>query len=165
MGKPVFFIALILGIIFGGKKISKNVRYYMKTDDIKRELDPKFKDRPWELNQNNLNDFVEISYPDEIAKYKSSWKEQCEQKLDYSCRLFSDLIYFSETKNKGLSLALSYCKMNSLQACIAASKMEDFNNSHSEFFSVTNQIISQCEDEMGQKSDADFWACDYYSQK
>tara|TARA_B100001971_G_scaffold84647_1_gene78025 strand:+ start:142263 stop:142760 length:498 start_codon:yes stop_codon:yes gene_type:complete len=165
MNKQVFILALLIGIIYGGKKLLKNVQYFLKADEIRRELEPKFEGRAWEISQSELYDFVQISSKTELKTKEDNWKQLCEAQLDFNCRLYADLIYLSQNKSEGLRLALKYCKVNNLQACIAASKMKGFDNSHPDFFNVTNQIISQCEDEMAALKDADFWACDYYTKK
>ena len=162
MNKNVILVAIGVLIFLGLKKLTKNVKYYLSGDDIHTDLSLKMKTRLWTLNQKDLMDFTEaFSEEEQIAK-KSEWANGCDDKLDYNCRYLVDYKYALGKKEKALKEALNYCKSNSINACIAATKMDGFNNSHKEFFSVTNQIISICQDEYANLSDSQYWACDYY---
>lgn len=160
-------IILIIGalLFFAGKKLLKNVQYFISADDIKMNITNKLNSQPWTLNQQDLIDMANTFDQDQLDKKKVTWLKECTDKMDYNCRYLVDYLYGSGEKEKALAEALKYCKANSIDACVAATKMKDFNSKHSEFFSVTNQIISVCQDDYTKLSDSEYWACDYYEKK
>ena len=146
MNKQIVIVGFLVAVFFLGKKLLTNVSYYLRSDSIRSEVELKLNERAWELKQAQIGDYFHIMYDKELIEVADRWKNNCENNLNYYCRLYSDLIYFKEGEKKGLQTAIKYCDMNSLQACIALSKMKGFSSSHSKYFNVTNTIISQCED-------------------
>lgn len=165
MNKQVIILVIGIGIFFGLKKLGKNVRYFVSGEEIHRKLNIKLKDQPWTLTHLDMIDLVGTYSNREKESLKNQWSQACEEKMDFNCRHLVNFKYASGKEDKALKEALEYCKTNNIDACIAATKMKDFNNKHPEFFAVTNQIITVCQDEMANLTDQQYWVCDYYNKK
>lgn len=158
----IFLVGLItVGYLL--KKSWPQIRYFIKGNEIRIEIEDRIKAGHWNLSKAEINDFTNVYNNQFIAEKILEWQDLCESKKGYHCRLLS---HYHEVKGNdplAISFALIGCENKDAHSCVAAYKNNDFDLKHPKYYEVLDAIISVCDSDKAI-SEIDQYACDIYKK-